>query len=109
MPEATGGSARRGTRRCCATPSSPTRAAGRFNVPYPPEGTSDDELAQRLADNSSPSMATTSAHEAYPGHHWHLAHMQHAASPLRRLVTSTYFIEGWALYTERMMREQGFF
>jgi uncharacterized protein (DUF885 family) len=82
---------------------------GRFNVPYPPEGTSAGDLAQRLADNSYPSMATTSAHEAYPGHHWHFARLQVAASPLRRLVTSAYFIEGWALYTERMMRERGFF
>ncbi|MGI8662946.1 MAG: DUF885 domain-containing protein [Acidimicrobiales bacterium] len=82
---------------------------GRFNVPFPPVGVTADELAERLADNSHPSMATTSAHEAYPGHHWHFARLQVAASPLRRLVTSTYFVEGWALYTERMMHEHGFF
>src|SRR5581483_2963219 len=82
---------------------------GRFNVPYPPEGTPPDELAQRLADNSYANMATTSVHEAYPGHHWHFAWMQAAAPPLRRLVTTPYFVEGWALYAERMMRENGFF
>ncbi|HEV3226532.1 MAG TPA: DUF885 domain-containing protein [Acidimicrobiales bacterium] len=83
--------------------------AGRFNVPYPPEGTTDEELAQRLADNSFPSMPTTSVHEAYPGHHWHFAWMQANASTLRRLVTTPYFVEGWGLYTEVMMREQGFY
>jgi uncharacterized protein (DUF885 family) len=82
---------------------------GRFNVPYPPEGTSAEELAQRLADNSYPSMPTTSVHEAYPGHHWHFAWMQANASTLRRLVTTPYFVEGWGLYTEVMMREQGFY
>jgi uncharacterized protein (DUF885 family) len=82
---------------------------GRFNVPYPPEGTSDEELAQRLADNSYPSMPTTSVHEAYPGHHWHYACLQSSASALRRLVTTPYFTEGWGLYTEVMMREQGFY
>jgi uncharacterized protein (DUF885 family) len=82
---------------------------GRFNVPYPPEGTSADELAQRLADNSYPSMPTTSVHEAYPGHHWHFAWMQANASTLRRLVTTPYFVEGWGLYSEVMMREQGFY
>ena len=83
--------------------------AGRFNVPYPPEGTSDEELAQRLADNSFPSMPTTSVHEAYPGHHWHFAWMQASANTLRRLQTTPYFVEGWGLYTEVMMREQGFY
>ena len=82
---------------------------GRFNVPYPPEGTSDKDLAERLADNSYANMATTSVHEAYPGHHWHFAWLQADAPPIRRLVTTPYFVEGWALYTERMMREQGFF
>jgi uncharacterized protein (DUF885 family) len=82
---------------------------GRFNVPYPPEGTSDEELAQRLADNSFPSMPTTSVHEAYPGHHWHFAWLQANASTLRRLVTTPYFVEGWGLYSEVMMREQGFY
>jgi uncharacterized protein (DUF885 family) len=82
---------------------------GRFNVPYPPEGTSAEELAQRLADNSYPSMPTTSVHEAYPGHHWHFAWMQAKANTLRRLVTTSYFVEGWGLYTEVMMREQGFY
>src|SRR5581483_6850680 len=77
---------------------------GRFNVPYPPDGTSPEELEQRLADNSYPSMPTTSVHEAYPGHHWHFAWMQAAASPLRRLITTSYFVEGWGLYTEVMMR-----
>jgi uncharacterized protein (DUF885 family) len=82
---------------------------GRFNVPYPPEGTSDKDLAERLADNSFANMATTSVHEAYPGHHWHFAWLQADATPIRRLVTTPYFVEGWALYAERMMREQGFF
>ena len=82
---------------------------GRFNVPYPPEGTSDKDLAERLADNSYATMATTSVHEAYPGHHWHFAWLQADATPIRRLVTTPYFVEGWALYAERMMREQGFF
>jgi uncharacterized protein (DUF885 family) len=82
---------------------------GRFNVPYPPDGTSEKDLAERLADNSYANMATTTVHEAYPGHHWHFAWLQADAAPIRRLVTTPYFVEGWALYTERMMREQGFF
>ena len=81
---------------------------GRFNVPYPPEGTSDEDLAKRLADNSYHVMPTITAHEAYPGHHWHLTTML-TAPPLRQVHRSAYFTEGWGLYAERLMREQGYF
>lgn len=83
-------------------------AVGQFNVPYPPDGTPPEEVAKRLADNGYHSMPTITAHEAYPGHHWHLTTMQ-TASPLRRVHRSTYFTEGWGLYAEHMMREQGYF
>jgi len=53
-------------------------------------------------------------HEAYPGHHWHFAWL--AGNPdnpgrraLRAVFGSTYFVEGWGLYTEDLLREQGFF
>jgi uncharacterized protein (DUF885 family) len=81
---------------------------GVFNVPYPPEGTSDEDLAKRLADNGYHTMPTITAHEAYPGHHWHLTTML-GAPPLRQVHRSAYFTEGWGLYAERMMREQGYY
>jgi uncharacterized protein (DUF885 family) len=81
---------------------------GRFNVPYPPEGTGPAEVAERLADNGHHAIPTMTAHEAYPGHHWHLTTMG-GARPLRRVHRSAYFTEGWGLYAERVMREQGYF
>ena len=81
---------------------------GRFNVPYPPDGTPPEEVAKRLADNGYHAIPTITAHEAYPGHHWHLTTML-TAPPLRRVHRSTYFTEGWGLYAERLMREQGYF
>ena len=81
---------------------------GQFNVPYPPDGTPDDEVAKRLADNGYHVIPTITAHEAYPGHHWHLTTML-SAPPLRQVHRSAYFTEGWGLYAERLMREQGYF
>jgi uncharacterized protein (DUF885 family) len=81
---------------------------GVFNVPYPPDGTSEEDLAKRLADNGFHTMPTITAHEAYPGHHWHLTTML-SAPPLRQVHRSAYFTEGWGLYAERVMREQGYF
>jgi uncharacterized protein (DUF885 family) len=81
---------------------------GRFNVPYPPDGTPPEEVAKRLSDNGFHAMPTTAAHEAYPGHHWHLTTMA-TAPRLRQVHRSSYFTEGWGLYAERLMREHGYF
>ena len=82
---------------------------GHFFVPFPPDGASEDEIQKRLASNSYPGIPTTAVHEAYPGHHWHLVMSKANPSRLRQVFRTPYFSEGWALYAERMMREQGFF
>jgi uncharacterized protein (DUF885 family) len=82
---------------------------GHFFVPFPPDGASEDEIQKRLASNSYPGIPTTAVHEAYPGHHWHLVTMQSNPSPIRKTFRTPYFSEGWALYAEQLMREQGFF
>ena len=82
---------------------------GHFFVPFAPDGTPDEELQQRLANNSDSGIPTTAVHEAYPGHHWHLVMVKSNPSRVRRAFGTTYFTEGWALYAERAMREQGFF
>jgi uncharacterized protein (DUF885 family) len=82
---------------------------GHFFVPYPPDGTSNEEIQKRLEGNCSAGIPTTAVHEAYPGHHWHLVMAKANPSHVRRIFGTAYFSEGWALYAERVMREQGFF
>jgi uncharacterized protein (DUF885 family) len=82
---------------------------GHFFVPFPPDGASDVEVQQRLENSSYPSIPTTAVHEAYPGHHWHLVMAKQHPSAVRRTFRTPYFSEGWALYAEHLMREQGFF
>ena len=65
-------------------------------------------MQARLSNNGWFGMPTIAAHEAYPGHHWHLVTMQEAPV-LRQVDRSAYFTEGWGLYAERLMREHGFF
>jgi len=83
--------------------------AGHFFVPYPPDNTPPEEIQKRLEGNCSAGIPTTAVHEAYPGHHWHLIMAHFNPSKLRQVFSTSYFSEGWALYAERVMREQGFF
>jgi uncharacterized protein (DUF885 family) len=82
---------------------------GHFFVPFAPDGASAEEVRKRLAANSFGHIPTTTVHEAYPGHHWHLVVRKTKARRLRRVLGTPYFNEGWALYSERLMRERGFF
>jgi uncharacterized protein (DUF885 family) len=92
-----------------APPSFAETMQGHFFVPYPPDGASEEEIGKRLESNCYPSIPTTSVHEAYPGHHWHLVMAKGNPSHVRQLFGTSYFAEGWALYAERMMRESGFY
>jgi uncharacterized protein (DUF885 family) len=43
-----------------------------------------------------------------PGHYLQLAHSNKYPSTLRAVLSSGPFVEGWAVYTERVMIEQGY-
>lgn len=47
-------------------------------------------------------------HEAYPGHYVQLEYSSRTPSLLRRVLQSGVMIEGWAVYTEQMMLDQGY-
>jgi uncharacterized protein (DUF885 family) len=89
-------------------PLTPSRL-GHFFVPFTPDGVPPEQVRARLRSNARPQLPTTSVHEAYPGHHWHLSWMAATPHVVRKLFRTSYFTEGWALYSEKMMREQGFF
>ena len=92
-----------------APPAFSESVTGHFFVPFAPDGAEAGEIDKRLSSNSHASIPTVSVHEAYPGHHWHLVMRRLYASRLRRVMSTPYFVEGWALYAERVMRERGFF
>ena len=48
-------------------------------------------------------------HEAYPGHHYEFEMAARLHSRLRKWVENACFYEGWALYCEQMMYDQGFY
>jgi uncharacterized protein (DUF885 family) len=55
-------------------------------------------------------MPTLTYHETIPGHHLQLALAQEIDLPtFRRVETSTGYVEGWALYAERLVYEMGWY
>ena len=70
---------------------------------------SKDEQAAQLGAHCTPALPIIALHEGYPGHHLQLSHANRAATRLRRIAHSDVFAEGWALYCEELMWEQGYF
>jgi uncharacterized protein (DUF885 family) len=67
----------------------------------------DDDPRAMLEHNRS-SISNTSIHEAYPGHHLQLSAALERPTITRLLIDAPEFVEGWGMYSEQMMREQGF-
>jgi uncharacterized protein (DUF885 family) len=61
-----------------------------------------------MREHNFASISNTSIHEAYPGHHLQLDAARRLPSLTRLLTDAPEFVEGWGMYSELMMREQGF-
>ncbi|NIO08430.1 MAG: DUF885 family protein [Deltaproteobacteria bacterium] len=67
--------------------------------------------AEQLREHNWVGLENTSVHESYPGHHlqFTVANSHRESSTLPRLMNeSSVFYEGWALYCEQLMQEEGF-
>ncbi|MBF6604542.1 MAG: DUF885 domain-containing protein [Chloroflexi bacterium] len=61
-----------------------------------------------MREHNHSSISNTSIHEAYPGHHLQLSVGGRHPSLTRLTTEAPEFVEGWGMYSEQMMREQGF-
>jgi uncharacterized protein (DUF885 family) len=73
-----------------------------------PDSWTDAQVGSFLREYNSRSVANLTIHEAMPGHYLQIAHANRYPSVLRAMLGSGPFIEGWAVYAERVMQEQGF-
>ena len=73
-----------------------------------PADWSQDQVNSYLREYNTRSIYDLTIHEAMPGHYLQLMHANRYDSPLRAVLASGSFIEGWAVYTEGMMVEEGF-
>jgi uncharacterized protein (DUF885 family) len=66
------------------------------------------ETPDMMREHNYAAISNTSVHEAYPGHHLQLSASISNPSLVRLFSTSAEFAEGWAFYTETMMKDAGF-
>ena len=81
----------------------PTRI-GTFYVTSPQPGE-----AHIAGQYSLHEIAATAVHEAWPGHHLQMLTARNTESDVRRVSWTPVTVEGWALYCEELMAENGFF
>jgi uncharacterized protein (DUF885 family) len=67
-----------------------------------------DDDPDAMREHYRASISNTSIHEAYPGHHLQLAIAARNPSLSRLFCDAPEFVEGWGMYSEQLMREEGF-
>ena len=73
-----------------------------------PDEWSDEQANSYLAEYNDYMIHDLSIHEAMPGHYLQLDHSNRSKSVLRAVLGSGPFVEGWAVYAEGVMKDEGY-
>ncbi|MGS0693385.1 DUF885 domain-containing protein [Shewanella sp. 0m-4] len=78
-----------------------------YNV-TPLDGMSDTSAESYLREYNHWILQVLNIHEAIPGHYTQLVYSNESPSLIKSLFGNGAMVEGWAVYTERMMLEEGY-
>lgn len=85
------------------------RDLGSFYAVSPiPDGWSEEQTTSFLREYNNRGILDIAVHESSPGHYVQLWHANSYPSTLRAVLSSGSFVEGWAVYAEQVMIEEGF-
>ena len=85
------------------------RELGSFYAVSPiPDGWSEEQAVSFLREYNNRAIVDIAVHESSPGHYVQLWHANAYPSTLRAVLSSGSFVEGWAVYAEEMMIQEGF-
>ena len=79
-----------------------------YAVSPPPSDWDAKRVKSFLEEYNRHMLQVLTIHEAYPGHYVQLEYSNRTRSLIRRVLQSGVFIEGWAVYTEQTMLDQGY-
>ena len=84
------------------------QAPSMYAVSPPPADWTPEQVRSFLEEYNSHMLKILTIHEAYPGHYVQLEHANQNPSLIRRVYQSDPFVEGWAVYGEVTMLNEGF-
>jgi uncharacterized protein (DUF885 family) len=93
---------------CNNAPPLDTQANTYYAISPPPRDWDERRRKSYLEEYNRHMLKILTIHEAYPGHFVQLEYANRRPSLIRRVLSSGVFAEGWAVYTEQMMLDQGF-
>jgi uncharacterized protein (DUF885 family) len=93
----------------CDSPGPLERNLDTFYAVSPiPDDWTEEQAASFLREYNTRGTLDIAVHEAMPGHYVQIWHANRHPSVLRAVLGSGSFVEGWAVYAEEMMVEEGF-
>jgi uncharacterized protein (DUF885 family) len=84
------------------------KARSEYAVSPPPADWTPERAESYFREYNKQMLRILSIHEGYPGHYVQLEYSNRCPSLIRRVLGSGTFAEGWAVYTEQMMLDQGY-
>jgi len=81
---------------------------GHLAISPPPKDWDAKKVTSYLEEYNNHMLDILAIHEGYPGHSVQLEFMNRNPSLIRKVLQSGVYIEGWAVYTEQMMVDQGY-
>jgi uncharacterized protein (DUF885 family) len=84
------------------------KAESFYAVSPPPRSWDTRRVNSFMEEYNRHMLQILTIHEAFPGHYVQLEYSNRHPSTIRRILFSGVFAEGWAVYTEQMMLDQGY-
>jgi hypothetical protein len=91
-----------------SSPPLAPEASSLYAISPPPADWGADRVRSFLEEYNRHMLQILTIHEAYPGHYVQLEYSNRSRSLIRRILQSGVYIEGWAVYTEQTMLDQGY-
>jgi uncharacterized protein (DUF885 family) len=83
-------------------------APSMYAISPPAKDWSPKQTQSLLEEYNRHMLQVLTIHEAYPGHYVQLEYSARVPSLIRRVLGSGVYIEGWAVYTEQTLLDQGY-
>lgn len=89
-------------------PAMDPKASSYYAIAPPPKEWDDRRVTSFMQEYNRHILQILTIHEAYPGHYVQLEYANRHPSLIRKILSSGVFAEGWAVYTEKVMLDEGF-